>query len=215
MTDSRPFLSRSVRSLVFIGALPLVLIPLVECLSVSPFGSEIFLWLKVLFMIPVMAALLALFVSPFLLFFRQFRLAAFRAVITSGVVIGSIVVGLGLGNDVRMSAFHRLAERSTPLIQAIRAYEARHSAPPATLADLVPGFMTSMPQTGMGAYPNYEYYTGTEAEYYEHNPWVLLVHTPIGFLNWDQFMYFPRQNYPPHGYGGFIERVADWAYVHE
>jgi hypothetical protein len=34
-------------------------------------------------------------------------------------------------------------------------------------------------------------------------------------MNWDMFLYFPKQNYPKAGYGGWLERIEDWAYVHE
>ena len=47
------------------------------------------------------------------------------------------------------------------------------------------------------------------------SPWELRVDCPIGFLNWDVFFYWPTQNYPDGIYGGAIERIADWAYVHE
>ena len=67
----------------------------------------------------------------------------------------------------------------------------------------------------MGAYPKYEYVAGEEAKKWDDNPWVLYVRTPLGGLNWDMFIYFPKQNYPEHGYGGVLERVKDWAYVHE
>lgn len=69
-------------------------------------------------------------------------------------------------------------------------------------------------QTPACAYPNYEYHVGKPAGCFE-NPWVLVVFTPSGGINFDQFMYFPLQNYPEHGYGGWLERIDDWAYVHE
>jgi hypothetical protein len=43
----------------------------------------------------------------------------------------------------------------------------------------------------------------------------LVVFTPSGAINFDQFMYFPNRNYPEQGFGGWIERIGDWAYVHE
>jgi hypothetical protein len=45
--------------------------------------------------------------------------------------------------------------------------------------------------------------------------WELRVHCSIGFLNWDMFIYWPTEDYPDGIYGGAIERIADWAYVHE
>jgi hypothetical protein len=65
----------------------------------------------------------------------------------------------------------------------------------------------------MRAYPEYRY--TPNATNYEGNPWVITVFTPSGGINFDQFMYFPLTNYPKTGYGGWLERVGDWAYVHE
>ena len=65
----------------------------------------------------------------------------------------------------------------------------------------------------MGAYPEYHY--STSSKDYLGNPWVLTIYTPSGGINFDQFMYFPLTNYPKTGYGGSLERIGDWAYVHE
>lgn len=46
-------------------------------------------------------------------------------------------------------------------------------------------------------------------------PWQLVVECSMGFLNWDVFMYWPTQDYPEQGFGGTIERIGEWAYVHE
>jgi hypothetical protein len=43
---------------------------------------------------------------------------------------------------------------------------------------------------------------------------VLLVSTLKGG-SFDRFLYFPLQNYPEDGYGGSLERIGDWAYLHE
>ena len=67
----------------------------------------------------------------------------------------------------------------------------------------------------MAAYPKFEFVAGQKALDYHENPWVLCVFTPSGGINFDQFMYFPKQNYPETGYGGWLERIGDWAYVHE
>jgi hypothetical protein len=34
-------------------------------------------------------------------------------------------------------------------------------------------------------------------------------------MNWDLFYYVPGLVYPERGHGGHIERIGDWAYVHE
>jgi len=112
-----------------------------------------------------------------------------------------------------MSAFHRLAERSKPLVAAIHAFEQKHGRPPEALQALVPEFLPSVPSTGMQAYPEYRY--SAPATNHHDNPWVITIFTPSVGINFDQFMYFPLTNYPETGYGGWLERVGDWAYVHE
>ena len=120
-----------------------------------------------------------------------------------------------IGRKVRMEAFHKLAQNSEPLVQAIKNYESQHASPPSSLDELVPDFLSEIPNTGMGAYPEYEYKVGEEAQKFAQDEWCLVVQTPLGGLNWDIFIYLPSQDYPEYGYGGYLEKVGDWAYVHE
>jgi hypothetical protein len=46
-------------------------------------------------------------------------------------------------------------------------------------------------------------------------PWELRVDCSNGFGNWDRFIYWPTREYPEHVYGGGVELLGDWAYVHE
>jgi len=59
------------------------------------------------------------------------------------------------------------------------------------------------------------YLVGDEARAWGGNAWILQVYCPGPVKNFDTFLYFPNLNYPKEGYGGLIERVGDWAYVHE
>jgi hypothetical protein len=131
------------------------------------------------------------------------------------VLVGAplVILGLNLGERVRRNAFVQLAERSGPLVQAIQAYADKEGHPPARLEELIPAFLPSLPGTGLCAYPGYAYLKGAEARRFAENPWVLLV--PVGNLDFDKFLYLPQQNYPQHGFGGTVERMGDWAYVHE
>ena len=45
--------------------------------------------------------------------------------------------------------------------------------------------------------------------------WELQIPCSNGFLNWDVFFYWPSEEYPDHVYGGWVERIKNWAYVHE
>ncbi len=49
----------------------------------------------------------------------------------------------------------------------------------------------------------------------ENVPWELRINCSTGFLNRDVFFYWPKQRYPKQIYGGDVEAVADWAYVHD
>jgi hypothetical protein len=162
-----------------------------------------------------MLALIGVAVCPFLLLSARRRRSALIGLLASVTCLVSFVIGVILGAHVRHKAFIGLAERSRPVVAAIRQYEAQHGKPPETLATLVPEFFTSIPQTGMGAYPGYEYFVGEKAAKYDGNPWAIVVFTPSGGINFDKFMYFPLQNYPEKGYGGRLQRIGDWAYVHE
>lgn len=46
-------------------------------------------------------------------------------------------------------------------------------------------------------------------------PWELRIPCSAGFLNWDVLIYWPTERYPDAAYGGWIEPVGRWAYVHE
>lgn len=109
-----------------------------------------------------------------------------------------------------------MAERSQPLIQAIKQFEQDQGVPPKELVELVPDYLSAVPDTGIRACPEYRYYSGDIArKQYAGNPWVLWFPAPVFGVGFDEMLYFPKQNYPKRGYGGSLERVADWAYVHE
>lgn len=203
----------------FIGApllcalIPLICIPAAEWLAVAPHGSDVVLWHMLLFVFPALAAVPTFLVALVGLAFQRFRRFSAALALCSLAYFVAFILSVRIGEGVRMSAFHRLAERSKPLVAAVHAFEQKHGRPPESLQTLVPEFLPSVPSTGMGAYPKYEY--STSATNYDGNPWVITIFTPSGGINFDQFMYFPLTNYPKTGYGGWLERVGDWAYVHE
>jgi hypothetical protein len=132
---------------------------------------------------------------------------------------------LHLQGEARSLAFARLAERARPLVAAIGRYERERGAPPRALDRLVPDYLEEIPGTGIEAYPEYGYRAFAETaeasgQSSGHRPagvsrWELRVDCSIGVLNWDVFFYRPTRDYPDEIYGGRVERIADWAYVHE
>jgi len=191
------------------------LIVLFEYLAIAPVGSQMFLWFELPFILSLFAALIAVVVLPLCLIVCRFRKPVLAWLIASLCFLPLAFGGLVVGKKVRSAAFDNLAERSAPLISAISRYIDDRGAPPQTLDELVPDYLSEIPKTGIMAYSEYRYEVGEDTERYEGNPWILRVFTPSGGINFDEFMYFPLQNYPDRGYGGSFERVGDWAYLHE
>lgn len=125
---------------------------------------------------------------------------------------------LYMSTSVHMKAFKALPQKSAPLVNAIKSYQQKYGHPPDKLQNLIPEFLSNIPSTGMLNYPNYEYenYFNDSNAQSEHdgNLWMLKVDAGE-MLQFDVFIYYPNQNYPKNGYGGYLEKISDWAYVHE
>lgn len=195
------------------SAVPVILA--LESLAVAPLGHWMLLFLMAPYIYGGLAAILAIPILPLVALRRSRRSMALAWLIAAVVYLPLLFLGSYLGGRIRMQAFDRLAERSEPLVAAIQQYASDEGRPPGNLNDLVPKHLPAVPRTEMMGYPDYVYLTGADAQRYDNNPWALIVRTPSGFINFDEFLYFPLQNYPAHGHGGVLERVRDWAYVHE
>lgn len=152
-------------------------------------------------------------VAPVLMLFRSRRRSALIHLGMAVLFALSFAGGQLLRYVVWRHEVECVTARGEPLVRAVHAFEAKHGRPPESLDQLVPAYLPEVPPTGIGAFPDFRYITG-KAESYDGNPWVLIVIPPIA-AGFDTLMYFPRQNYPATGYGGWLERVGDWAYVHE
>lgn len=128
---------------------------------------------------------------------------------------GTFFLTMHLRESLRMRAFYSLAERSTPLIEAIGQFERDTGDPPETLEHLVPGYLTRVPSTEMGAYPDWGFLVTKDTGSWGENSWVISMEASKGLLNWDRFLYFPEQDYLESDGGGVYERVGNWAYYHE
>ena len=185
--------------------------------AVSTNGSQDMLWsAAMLLVLPLLAIIFILIPASLIgLIFKFSRKICFVILLCSIVYFGAAKTCFWLSERLRIAAFHKLAKRSEPLVQAIKNYELQYGSPPADLENLVPEFLPSIPQTGMGAYPEYEYKVGGEAQKFAKDTWCLVVDTPLGGLNWDIFIYFPNRDYPERVDSGVFEKVRDWAYLHE
>ncbi len=194
----------------------LAFIPFAEWQSVTPFGTMLLQSMASGYVFFVLAALIGIPCFAIRLIFypdrwnSAFYLSAFI------VAFAATMGGILLGQSIRMNGMKSFTQRSKPLIAAIRQYEKDHGTPPPSLESLVPKYLSGVPWTGMMAYPEYKYHTGgTTPATYGGNQWVLIVHTSSGPVNFDEMLYFPNKIYPKHGYGGGLQPVGDWAYVHE
>ncbi len=124
------------------------------------------------------------------------------------------VTALKLSTDIRQNGVRQFALRSHQLITAIHKYSDTYGHPPEKLENLVPDYLPAVPPTGMSAYPKYIYFN-SQSPTYKDNPWVLSVDFAEGPLDFSQLLFFPLQNYPEQGYGGWLEKIDDWALVHE
>lgn len=183
-----------------------------QFVAVQPWGTDFILHLA--HMLPGFAC--AGFCAALLLLFsRSDRRDKIKWLAAGAGCLVLLIAGICIGFSMRRIAFQQLATRSAPLVAAIKSYQTKYGRPPATLDTLVPEFLPSVPHTGMGACPDYQYVVGADAAYFANNPWVLKVNCSQAFINFDVFIYLPLQNYPQHGFGGSIERMGAWGYVHE
>ena len=113
----------------------------------------------------------------------------------------------------RRAGLQQAATRARPLISAIEKFRVENKRAPHNLQELTPVYLPEIPPTGMAAYPRFEYSVGSERTHFQ--TYQLQIRTSAGFLNWDTFNYWPEGDYPTEMYGGRVERVGAWAYVHE
>jgi hypothetical protein len=144
------------------------------------------------------------------LLFSNLRALGLRLLLLSVIYLATGTALDSAAVTIRTASFHGLAERSMPLVEAVRAYEKAEGYPPRVLDDLIPSYLDAVPSTRLAAYPTYEIHMGTGSSMWKGNSWVLCV--PVG-LGSDLFVYFPNQNYPSEERDAF-ERFGDWAYFH-
>ncbi len=171
-------------------------------------GQELVVWLCLLGMV-IMA------VSLFGLFSKKLRCTSMAVFIGAGLMVTLSVISLKSADKIRLQGFERLSQEAAPLVAAIHDYNEKFGYPPESLEGLQVSSPPGYAVKG-GELPDFEYLSGELATLrYHGNPWVLMLETPTGPLRWDSFLYYPLQNYPSLGHGGWIEKVGEWGYVHE
>jgi hypothetical protein len=198
---------------------PLWLGPLGWWLAYHPWAALgycglVLLSAELVFVLFSLIAVAVLVGGPLVAVVRSLRLRALLAAGQALVFLLSFFGGLLLGRVVWRDRVERVVARGEPLVAAIHEVTARNGRPPETLDELVPEYLAAVPTTGIGTAPQFKY-ACDEPDRYKGNPWVLIVYPPCHPMGFDNLMYFPLQNYPGSGYGGWIERIDGWGYVHE
>lgn len=135
--------------------------------------------------------------------------------LTSAAFIAGAVIGLVSSERIARVGWNKVVQRSDPLVEAIHAYEKKQGEAPKALADLVPGYLSAVPSTGVGSSPEFHYFRATGTNSVMGDRWTLRVRPPQVGIGFDTLFYIPSEDYPKRGYGGTIETVGRWAYVHE
>lgn len=194
----------------------IVVLPFAAWALLSPYGSVFFLCVTMMYLFYFLAALVMLPILLVRLCWIKSRSRALLWLLVIAVYIPCYLLGSVWEQRVWTARWEAFSLRSQPLIAAINDYERQHGFPPESLTALVPDYLPAVPDTGMRACSEFQYFTGEVArQQYSGNPWALQVLPPVFGVGFDLVLYFPNQNYPKNGYGGWLERVGDWAYVHE
>ena len=126
------------------------------------------------------------------------------------------VVVLTITRNTRLETLRRGVSRvpgnAEPIIEALENFRRSNDRYPDSLGELVPTFISEIPQTGLAGYPDFQYDTANQDSLFrEFELWV----DTSKPMNWDKFVYWPESGYPDFLYGGWTEKFGDWVYVHE
>lgn len=187
----------------------------------SPEGGTDLLGVAFLLEAPLEIMMILLLVSLARLAFKSQRKKARRLVLISLVYVVVALCCMPISLKVRLRGFQDLADRSRPLVDAIRKFEEQNGYPPPQLENLVPDFLPDVPETGMGVSPQYRYETDSSndgnrvAKTYHGNRWILFVPVPDWNTEWRGLLYYPDQNYDDYEYPrrkGFMA-INNWLVV--
>ena len=151
---------------------------------------------------------IALIISLVFLFLKKYKKVSIRIISSILLIYSCMVILIFFTWDIRRFALVEVTEKSETLISAIKSYNKEVGKAPSSLDELIPTYITKIPLTGMMRYPEYQYNVSDDR-------WSLVIDTSLGVLNWDLFVYFSDQDYPEWMAGGSVERIKNWAYVHE
>lgn len=216
MRHPKIFLRNALIAAVGINSLVLI----TQWLALSPNGSQHYIRFASLLIIPVMLALLTIPLLVLLLPARQLRKRVL-ILIAACAIYGAIGwAWFYVSNLYRMSRFETVAVQAGGLVNAIRQYQKDKGYPPSRLDDLVPVYLAQVPDTGLGAYPHFQYKatdegTATNDRQWFHEHWMLYIDIPLNDEQSEKFIYLPKAVTPQQNGQKIVQRLGDWVYVHD
>lgn len=137
-----------------------------------------------------------------------------RALLCLLFAVGYIWISI-LGNTRRTGAFARASTNGAPIIAALKEYHGDHGNYPNSLQGLIPEYTSSIPRTGLVGYPEFTYRNGYNDIVLVPDSYELRINCSSGGINFDRFIYWPSETYPPIIQGNWTEPIGAWVYVHE
>lgn len=187
--------------------------------ALSPNGHQYYVQYSALLIIPVMLSLLLVPVLVLLLISPPLRSAAMLAIAVCMIYGVTGWALFYLSNIYRMSRFETIGEQSKILVQAIKQYRSDSGQPPPSLESLVPQYISGIPHTGLGAYPDYKYIPSTgnadAFDWLPALPWTLYIDIPLNGEQSEKFIYYPKQVIPQEIEQKVVGRLGDWVYIRE
>ena len=158
----------------------IVVLPFAAWALLAPYGSGFILCVTMLYYFAFLAILVMLPIMLVRLCWKQTRARALLWLLVIAVYVPCFLLGNTWERRVWTSRWEAFSHRSQPLIAAINDYERQHGVPPESLTALVPDYLPAVPDTGMRACSEFQYFTGKDAgQQYAGNPWALQVLPPV------------------------------------
>lgn len=137
-----------------------------------------------------------------------------RAVVCLLFAVGYIGISIWCSTR-RTAAFARASVNGAPIIAALTDYHDDHGSYPNSLQALIPEYATTIPCTGLIGYPEFTYLNGYNDIVAGADTYELRINCSSGGINFDRFVYWPSEIYPPTIQGNWTEPIGTWVYVHE
>ena len=125
--------------------------------------------------------------------------------------IGSL--GKTAADTVYWSSLDQLVERSKPLTDAIDKFAEAENRLPTQLSDLVPKYISAIPKTGMGAFPDFKIHRPDDPgiKFIAVDRWYLYIDLSQYMGSFLELRYRPDGNYTTQQ-TGLKKKVGNWFY---